>query len=262
MVPPMLAWLAGQSIPIIGLVAFAGTYLMTAVIYAAVTVMVRRGHAATLKAASPVTLTPLGVIFGLLVGFLAADVWPSFERARAAVAQEAGALRLASILADTLPADERSLVRNGLQHYVTSAVEEEWPAMAVASPSLKTSTSVLDTMLATLLARNSGGTSRPSTAEHISQALERALDARRQRILMSYTSVSAVKWFVFVVLAGLIELTIAMVHVGDRSTQAITMLIVATAVAVSALLIMAYDRPFGGGGISVSPAALMDVAPR
>ncbi len=161
MVPPMLAWLAGQSIPVIGLVAFAWSYLMTAVIYAAVAVVARRGHAAILrgilKGASPVTLTPLAVIFGLLVGFLAADVWPSFERARTVVAQEAGALRLASILAGTLPADERNRVRSGRQQYVTSAVQEEWPAMAAASPSLKTSTSVLDKILATLLARNPAG---------------------------------------------------------------------------------------------------------
>ena len=45
-------------------------------------------------------------------------------------------------------------------------------------------------------------------------------------------------------------------------TKVITMLIFATAVAVSTLLIMAYDRPFGGGGISVTPAALKEVLPR
>src|SRR5215831_8212659 len=162
MVPPMLAWLAGQSIPVIDLVAFAGTYLMTAVIYAAVTVVVRRGHAATMKAASPVTLTPLAVIFGLLVGFLAADVWPSFERARAVVAQEAGALQQASILADALAAEERTLVKSGLREYVSHAVKEEWPAMASASQSLKTSTNGLEKILATLLTRGGEGTNRRS----------------------------------------------------------------------------------------------------
>ena len=75
------------------------------------------------------------------------------------------------------------------------------------------------------------------------------------------TSVSGIKWFVFMVLAGLIELTIAMIHVENRGTKVITMLIFATAVAVSTLLIMAYDRPFGGG-VFVTPAALKDVLPR
>jgi hypothetical protein len=248
MVPAMLAWLAGQSIPLIGVIACAWSSLMAAAIYGAVAVMARRGHGAMLKSASPVTLTPLAVIFGLLVGFLAADVWPNFERARAVVAQEAGALHQAALLADALPAEERGLVKSGLREYVTRAVKEEWPALAAASQSLKTSTNGLGKILTMLLTRRQDGINRLAVDEHIVQALERALDARRQRILMSYTAVSGIKWFVFMVLAGLIELTIAMVHVDERGTQVITMLIFATAVAVSALLIMAYDRRSAGAG--------------
>ena len=41
----------------------------------------------------------------------------------------------------------------------------------------------------------------------------------------------------------------------------ITMFIFATAVAVSTLAIITYDRPFGGGGVSVPPTALEDVRP-
>lgn len=41
----------------------------------------------------------------------------------------------------------------------------------------------------------------------------------------------------------------------------ITMLIFATAVAVSTLVIITYDRPFGGGGVSVSPTALEQAKP-
>ena len=74
----------------------------------------RRGHEATFKAASPVTLTPLAVIFGLLVGFLAADVWPNFERARATVGQEALGLRQALLFAEALAPEERRRVVNRL----------------------------------------------------------------------------------------------------------------------------------------------------
>jgi hypothetical protein len=113
-------------------------------------------------------------------------------------------------------------------------------------------------VLTALLADNDAGGNRRAAEEHT----VRALDAQRQRLLISQTSVSGIKWFVFMVLAGLIELTIAMIHVENRGTKAITLLIFATAVAVSTLLIMAYDRPFGGG-VSVTPAALLkDVLPR
>ena len=115
----MLVWVASQSALVIGLLCFAWSYLMCAAIYAAVRFAARRGHEAAFKAASPVTLTPLAVIFGLLVGFLAADVWPNFERARNTVGQEALGLRQALLFADALAPEERRLVRDGVQEHIT-----------------------------------------------------------------------------------------------------------------------------------------------
>jgi Protein of unknown function (DUF4239) len=201
------------------------------------------------------------VIFGLLVGFLAADVWPNFERARATVGQEALGLRQALLFAEALAPEERRLVRNGVQEHITHAVSVEWPAMKSGDHGPRSSGDGLGKVLTALLADDHAGGNRRAAEEHTVRALERALDAQRQRLFISQTSVSDIKWFVFMVLAGLIELTIAMIHVENRSTKVITMIIFATAVAVSTLLIMAYDRPFGGG-VSVTPAALEDVLPR
>ena len=133
--------------------------------------------------------------------------------------------------------------------------------MAAGDHGPRSSEGGLGRVLTALLADNHAGGDRRAAEEHTVRALERALDAQRQRLFISQTSVSGIKWFVFMVLAGLIELTIAMIHVENRGTKVITMLIFATAVAVSTLLIMAYDRPFGGG-VSVTPAALKDVLPR
>jgi hypothetical protein len=52
---------------------------------------------------SPVMLTPLAVVFGLLVGFLAAQVWSDGDRANAAVTREASALHTVVVLADHFP---------------------------------------------------------------------------------------------------------------------------------------------------------------
>ena len=53
---------------------------------------------------------------------------------------------------------------------------------------------------------------------------------------------------------------IAMVHSDNRRTVAIAMGLFATGVAVSALLIIAHDRPFTGE-ISVGPDPLLQVLP-
>jgi hypothetical protein len=83
-----------------------------------------------------------------------------------------------------------------------------------------------------------------------------ALDARRQRILLSRSKISLVKWSGIIIQAVCMLLAIAMVHVDRRLTVGITMGLFATGVAVSLFLIAAYDQPFGGE-LAVSPAPLL-----
>jgi hypothetical protein len=44
-------------------------------------------------------LPPLGILFALLVGFIAVEVWNNFDKAKVAVASEASALRAVVLLA-------------------------------------------------------------------------------------------------------------------------------------------------------------------
>jgi hypothetical protein len=58
------------------------------------------------KAVSPGLLPVLGVLFALLVGFIAVEVWNTFDKARTAVATEASALRAVVLLARNFPEEE------------------------------------------------------------------------------------------------------------------------------------------------------------
>ena len=91
-------------------------------------------------------------------------------------------------------------------------------------------------------------------------ALEAALDARRERIIVSESRVNWAKWTGVVFLAALTLLAIAFVHSENRATTAITMGIFASAVAVCLLLIASQDRPFAGP-FAVKPDALVQVMP-
>jgi hypothetical protein len=77
-----------------------------------------------------VTLTPLGVILGLLIGFLATRVWANLDRANQYVGQEAGAFREIVLLARSLPSDVQAGIRQAAQEHLHLVVTEEWPAMA------------------------------------------------------------------------------------------------------------------------------------
>ena len=98
------------------------------------------------------------------------------------------------------------------------------------------------------------------TQREMVAALESALDARRERIIVSESRVNWAKWTGVVLLAALTLLAIAFVHSERRATTAIAMGIFASAVAVCLLMIASQDRPFAGP-FAVKPDALVQVMP-
>ena len=89
----------------------------------------------------------------------------------------------------------------------------------------------------------------------IASSLETALDARRQRIIISQSTVSSVKWAGLLLQAFITLIAIAMVHSDNRLTCAIALTLFSTGVALSVLMIAGYNRPFTGD-ISVAPELL------
>jgi len=69
-----------------------------------------------------------------------------------------------------------------------------------------------------------------------------------------------VKWTVVILLAALIQVTIAIVHSDNRATAAIAMSIFAMGVAASLVLLASHNRPFTGE-ISIRPDLLLHVMP-
>ncbi|MGD0533735.1 MAG: hypothetical protein ABSA62_16130, partial [Methyloceanibacter sp.] len=95
----MSYWLFNLPVAWMAVVVFVGAYLVAAIVHWIVTKLAVGERARAFKALSPGMLPPLGIIFGLLVGFIAAQVWSDFERAKVAVATEASALRTVNLLA-------------------------------------------------------------------------------------------------------------------------------------------------------------------
>ncbi len=80
-------------------------------------------------------------------------------------------------------------------------------------------------------------------------AIEQALEARRDRIRLSQLQIAPIQWAVIIALTVLILVTIAMIHIDNRTAMAATMFIFSTAVALCFVLLMAFDRPFAFGGV-------------
>ena len=256
----MSDWLHNLPVTWMAAVVFGFTYLLTAAILAAVVKLATGERAKSFKSISPGMLPVLGIIFGLFVAFTAAQVWNDSDRGHAAVSREASALRAAVLLAAGLPAEQEARLRGLLRQYVQQAVTVEWPMMARQAASLRAAPSTLAEALQFVISMTPQGASQQTAQREITSALQTALDARRQRIIVSLTEVNPVKWWCLYLQAACALLVIGLVHCDNRLAAAIAMGLFATGVAASVLLIAAHDRPFTGQ-ISVSPEPLLQVMP-
>ena len=103
----MSDWLHNLPLFWMTLVIFGFTYLVAAAIYLIVRWLAVGDRARSFKAVTPGVLSPLGVIIGLFVVFIAAQVWGDTDRANTAVNREASALRSIIIMASASRANPR-----------------------------------------------------------------------------------------------------------------------------------------------------------
>jgi hypothetical protein len=256
----MSDWIHNLPVGWIGVVVFGGTYLVTALIFLVVLGRAKGERLRTFKGISPGMLPPLGIIFGLLVAFLAAQVWGDVDRASMAVNRQASALRAAALLSTSIPAQPGRQLRELIRQHIHEAQTVEWPAMARKRANLTMIPAPLAQALQTTLTLRPESEGQAAAQREIVTALQNALDARRQAILVSRSEVNWVKWMSLFIQAICTLIAIAMVHSDNRSTAGIALGLFSTAVAVCILLIASHDRPFTRQ-LSVSPAALLQVQP-
>ena len=254
----MGGWLLNLPVPWMALVIFLATYLIAGSVDLVVTRLAVNERAKAFKAVSPGMLPPLGILFALLVGFIAVEVWGNFDKAKAAVATEASALRTVVLLAGAFPEEKSTGIYPLINHHIDESVNKEWPEMAQQRANLSIlPTALIEALHDTLALKPADDIQRAAQTEMV-KALNTAMDARRQRIVISESAVGTVKW-VGILLQGLCTLVaIAMVHSDNRLAGAITSTLFATGIALSVLLIAAYSRPFTGE-YSVRPELLKQV---
>jgi Protein of unknown function (DUF4239) len=256
----MSDWIHELPVPWMGLAVFGFTYLLAFAIYAAVTALAVGARQKSFKSISIGMLPSLGIIFGLFVAFTAAQVWSDNDRVSAAVSHEASALRTALVFASSFPGEPDARLHDLVRDYVKEAATVEWPMMAHHTAQLNATPHALAEALHFVLSLPTAGPGQQTAQHEITSAIETALDARRQRIIVSSAEVNLVKWICLYLQAACVLLAIALVHCDDRLASLIALGLFATGVAASVLLIAAHDRPFVGQ-ISISPAPLLHIIP-
>src|SRR5215813_1201430 len=252
----MMDWL--YPLPIFWMTAIVviGIAVVCVLVYAIVFAFAGRGWTPTFKATSPVLLTPLAVVFGLIVGFLCAQVWQDGERASGAVIREAGALRSVTLFAQGFPGPTETRINEFVRRHIRDAVDREWPAMARQQSALPPMSEADIEAIDFVLSLKPQDEAQVTAQREMVTSLRNAFEARRERLVISRAKINWVKWTVVLLLGTLILVTIALVHSDNRATAGIAMGLFATAMAACVVLIASHNEPFTGE-ISVSPGLLL-----
>jgi hypothetical protein len=253
-------WLHNLPIAWMALLIVGLTAVVTAAIVVGVSVLSVGERVRSFKAVSPGLLSPLGVLFALFIAFTATQVWSDNEKAGSVVDREASAIRTVVILAAAFPGEPETRLRSLIRSYVADAVAQEWPMMAHRTATLQVIPYSLAEALQFTLALTPSGQGQQTAQREITTALENALDARRQRIIISQSEVNWVKWLCLSLQAVCALVAIALVHSDNWLASAITTGLFGIGVAASLLLILVHDRPFTGQ-LAVSPYPLLQVMP-
>jgi hypothetical protein len=252
----LVLWVESQSTSLIAVITFGFCYASAVFIFVLSRAAASRRFAAELKATTPVMLTPLAVILGLLIAFVASHVWDNVDHANAYVRNEADAIQTALVFADAFPSSTRTEVRNALRNHLQFTKAEDWPAMMEGHANAQALPQALSEAMTSVLSFVPAVAGQEIAQRQAAQAIRRALDARRNRITLSGASIMPMQWVVIAILAALMLLTIAMVHLDKPLALAVNLFSLSTAVAVCFVLLLTNDRPFSTGGNAVEPSAL------
>jgi Protein of unknown function (DUF4239) len=120
-----------------------------------------------------------------------------------------------------------------MNRHIEEAVNREWPAMAHGDITLTSLPAHLIKAQQLTVSLNPQDESQRTAQREIVTALHTALDARRQRIILSQSAVGPVKWAAILLQGLFMLIAIAIVHSDNRLASGIAVGIFATGIALS-----------------------------
>src|SRR5262249_23820644 len=149
------------------------------------------------------------------------------------------------------------VVRRGVQTYVIWVMSEDWPRMVAggdgaippASPGLLNAL----TSIATYSPEEAG---QRAVQQSALASLERALEARRNRVLLSRQIIDTSQWAVVWAFYVIIMLLIGFVHISRPLANAAALWLYASTFALCLVLLLSNDGPFRDGGYTMGPTLL------
>jgi hypothetical protein len=192
----------------------------------------------------------VGVIYAVILGFVAVGVWERFVSADDRTYDEASAVT--AVYRDAGSFSNWQLLRGDVRHYVRDTIDEGWPALQTGKP-------LPDTISAEHLSRDVHHTPVHDAREaevfgHMIERTSEALLDRDARVTEDSSGLNGVMWLV-VFVGGFVTVAFSYLFGFQRTVMQTVMIgTLALLIGLVMFLMMSLDYPFRGA-IRVGPDA-------
>jgi uncharacterized protein DUF4239 len=208
------------------------------------------------KGLTPSYFGAVAVLFGLLTGFLTADISDRNRQATRTVQAESEALTSMYALS-IASASDMANIRNAIRAYTKSVLEDEWPLIARGDGAVKTEIA-LNALLQSVADPKIAGPAGQAVTNALVNLSLRVSGARSDRLALGADRSYDLKWFTVLFLCFMTQVALAAVHLEKPRPQAAALAIFSVAAIVALALIAEQESPFDGT-LQVSRAPLEQV---
>jgi hypothetical protein len=199
-------------------------------------------------------------IFGILIGFLASDIWDRNRRAAVAVRTEAASLVSLHALSSALGSPHFAIDR-AIRAYTAAVLNKEWPRMQDGEASAEAE-EAQDNLLR-VVAQSDFTAGHEGLGRLLLESALKVREARNDRLAFSSDFGEGPKWACVLLMALLGQISVATVHLNEARAQAAAMVIFTTSIILVIGLLASHEAPFQPPlGVSPDPIArILDLVP-
>lgn len=258
----MLAdWIYNQPDWIVGSVIVSLFVLVSciglAIVHRLVPVNIRRSHNDIIG----FTIAVVGVVYAVLLAFIAVATWETFRKGDHVVGEEAN--HVGDVFRNTtgLPDDLARQLRGHVVKYIDVVIKQEWPVQQAGrfeQASWQKGWGILDDFHFDIARFRPANAGEAVIQGQLLRSLTSLYDARRGRLLAAGEHVPAVVWWIIALGAMLTVSFTYLFGLPNIKMHAVITGMLAASLAIVVVLIVAFDYPFRGP-LSISDEAFRAV---
>lgn len=185
---------------------------------------------------------------GMVIAFVAADIWQQDAKGHVAVEHEASAVIDVLRIAKFLPGDQRETVTGLIDDYIREVVDNEWALMAQGKWSRTAEDQLEALVIASVrIEANADKLGQRRAAEELRRYTLNIERARDDRLLIARNpGIMSAKGAVVLILLFVAACVLCELHLNQRRPLVLSMLLFSLSFGATLYLIISFDRPFFG----------------